>query len=146
MTTWESYKQTMKAPATLWSAARDNDVASLASLLASGASIDEGDHRGYSPLMLAAYGGNLEAFEFLLAAGADPNGADHAGNSILMGAAFKGHLGLVRRLLAAGADPGARNASGLDARAFALTFGRAEVVALLDAEREPARHSTQPTL
>ncbi len=133
MSTWETYKQTMVAPPTLASAARENDVATVAVLLARGADIEGRDARGYSPLMLAAYGGHAEVFDYLLDRGASPDGVDLAGNTILMGAAFKGHLAFVQRLLRDGADPHARNASGLDARAFALTFGRTEVVALLDA-------------
>ena len=82
--------------------------------------------------MMAAYAGNLEAFEYLLERGADPNGADLAGNTVLMGAAFKGHVPIVERLLAAGADETRKNGSGLDARAFAVAFGRSEVVAVLD--------------
>jgi ankyrin repeat protein len=133
MSSWETYKQTMIAPPTLWSAAKNNDEVELARLLDDGAAIDARDHRGYSPLMLATYAGNAEAFALLLARGADPNSADNAGNTILMGAAFKGHLDFVRRLLDAGADRARRNQAGLDARGFAEMFGRADVAALLDA-------------
>ena len=128
---WQHYKQTMVVPTSTWSAAKANDVRELASLLDSGADIDARDPRGYSPLMLAAYAGNSEAFGYLLERGADPNSADAAGNSVLMGAAFKGHLAMVQRLLAAGADPNSRNHAGLDARDFAKNFGRAEVLTLL---------------
>jgi ankyrin repeat protein len=121
----------MTVPASLWSAAKANDVRTLESLLDSGAPIDACDAHGYSPLMLAAYSGNTEAFEYLLSRGADPNSVDAAGNSVLMGAAFKGHLPMVKRLLAAGADASARNFAGLDARAFAENFGRGEISRLL---------------
>lgn len=131
-TAWETYKQTMIAPQTLWSAAKANDVALLSELLEEGGAIDDRDHRGYSPLMIAAYAGHLEACELLLARGADANTADLAGNSVLMGAAFKGWVELVEKLVAHGADRSVKNAAGLDARAFALTFGRTEVVALFD--------------
>jgi len=130
MSAWEQYKQTRVG--TLWSAARDNDVEGMRRLIDAGAPIDARDARGYSPLMLAAYAGNVEGFALLLGAGADVDSADLAGNSVLMGAAFKGHLGMVEALLDAGADAAARNQAGLDARAFALAFGRSEVVALLD--------------
>ena len=69
----------------------------------------------------------------LVAAGADPNSADFAGNSVLMGAAFKGHLELVDELLRIGASPDLRNASGLTALDFAVTFGRTEVAEVLRA-------------
>ena len=132
MSSWDDYKQTMIGPASLWAAARRNDLGELARLLTEGAAIDARDHRGYSPLMLAAYLGHTEAFDFLLRAGADANSVDLAGNSVLMGAAFKGHLPIVQLLLSAGADLTIRNQAGMDARAFATAFGRLEVITLLD--------------
>lgn len=132
MRTWESYKQTMAAPESLWAAAKDNDVAALDRLLAGGSAIDERDHKGHSPLMLAAYAGNREAFLYLLERGADPSSHDLAGNSILMGVAFKGNVDFARRLIAAGADVSARNFAGLDAKDFAAQFGRVAMVDLFN--------------
>jgi ankyrin repeat protein len=117
---------------TLWTAAQANDTGELDRLLDAGAAIDERDHRGYAPLMLAAYSGNLEALERLLARGADPDTVDLFGNTVLMGAAFKGHLRIVMRLIEAGAQLDRVNHGGLDARGFALTFGRNDVFAALD--------------
>lgn len=138
MASWEEYKTTMQRPANLWDAARSNDPAALGQLLDEGAALEARDARGYSALMLAAYGGNAEAFDYLLARGADPNSADLAGNTVLMGASFKGHLELVRKLLDRGADLLARNSAGMDAVGFANTFGRTEVEALLRARANPA--------
>ena len=132
MATWEEYARTMVAPASLGTAAKDNDIPLLAALVARGADINAKDARGYSALMLAAYEGNAEACAWLLAHGADPNTRDNAGNSVLMGAAFKGHTALVRALLAAGADASALNHSQLGAREIASMFGRAEIVKLLE--------------
>ena len=64
---------------------------------------------------------------------ADANSRDLAGNTVLMGAAFKGHVEMFRRLLAAGADAAAKNEGGMDARQFAVMFGRVEIVKELDA-------------
>lgn len=138
--------QTMAASSSLWAAAKANDVVQLARLLDEGGSIDERDHRGYSPLMLAGYAGNLEAVELLLARGADPNTTDLFGNTVLMGAAYKGFVGIVQRLLVAGADPEAINHGGLDARGFALTYERDDVFAVLDhhAQRVAAFHAVPP--
>ena len=130
---WDEYKKTMVEPATLWSAAKRNDLAELRQLLADGSDIDARDHRGYSALMLAAYHGHSEAFELLLERGANPNSADLAGNSVLLGAAFKGHADMVGRLLARGADVTAKNHAGMDAHGFALMFGRTEIAALFSA-------------
>jgi ankyrin repeat protein len=131
MTNWEQYRETMTRPATLGDAAKDNDVATLGRLLDAGAPIDEVDARGYSALMLAAYGGHAEACAYLIQRGADVNTRDHAGNTVLMGACFKGHLEIVRALLAAGADLQRKNGAGMDAAAFASMFGRADVLALI---------------
>lgn len=131
---WDSYKQTMLAPANLWSAAKANDTATLARLLDAGVDIDATDTRGHSPLMLAAYSGSVEAVELLLQRGADPDSCDAAGNSVLMGAAFKGQLGLVKQLIDAGANSHARNHAGLNAQNFAEQFGRTDVARFL-AER-----------
>jgi hypothetical protein len=122
----------MTAPPSLWSAAKENDVAAIEALLADGLDINGCDHRGYSPLMLAAYAGNVEAFDTLIERGAEPNGADLNGNTILMGAAFKGYALIVERLLAAGADRSVKNASGVDARTLAVTFGRTQIVDIFD--------------
>ena len=121
----------MAVPHTLWAAARAGNAAELGRLLDGGAAIDERDHRGYAPLMLAAYAGHLEAVDLLLVRGADPNTTDLAGNTVLMGAAFKGHVAIVQRLLGAGADPATTNHGGLDARGFALAFGRPDVFSVL---------------
>jgi ankyrin repeat protein len=136
---WARYQQTMAAPSNLWTAAKANDVAELTRLLDAGHPIDDRDHRGYSPLMLAAYAGHGEAFDLLLSRGADPNTADLAGNTVLMGAAFRGFLPIVAALLAAGADATAINHGGLDARGFARNFGRAEVLELLVQHAERTR-------
>ena len=143
---WARYQQTMATPSNLWTAAKANDTAELTRLLDAGHPIDDRDHRGYSPLMLAAYAGHGEAFAVLLARGADPNTADLAGNTVLMGAAFRGFLPIVAQLLAAGADATAKNHGGLDARGFAKNFGRGEVLELLVQHAERARHAlTSPT-
>jgi uncharacterized protein len=129
---WTHHKPTMTLSRSLWAAAKADDVVQLTRLLDDGCPINERDSRGYSALMLAAYSGNLAAVELLLARGADPNTMDLFGNTVLMGAAYKGFAKIAQRLLAAGADLDATNVGGLDARGFALTYGRTEVSALLE--------------
>ena len=121
-TAWKQYQHPLAVPNSLWEAAKANNSAELAHLLDAGWAIDERDHRGYSPLMLAGYAGHFDAVDLLLSRGADPNTKDLFGNTVLMGAAFKGHVAIVVRLLAAGADPATTNHGGLDARGFALTI------------------------
>ncbi len=140
----EGHKQTTITSPSLWTAAKANDVVQLARLLDEGGAINDRDQRGYSPLMLAGYTGNLEAVELLLARGADPNTVDLFGNTVLMGAAFKGFVKIVQRLLLAGADPEAMNYGGLDARGFALTYGRADVFAVLEQHAQRTGYAVTP--
>lgn len=130
--TVEAQKQTTAVAASLWTAARANDVVQLARLLDEGNPIDEPDDQGYAPLMIAGDAGNLEAVELLLSRGADPDTTDLFGNTVLMWAAYKGFIKVVLRLLAAGADPAATNNGGLDARGLALTYGGDDVFLILD--------------
>jgi len=136
-TAWTQSQHPIAPPHSLWAAAKANNPGELARLLDAGWPIDERDQRGYAPLMLAGYAGNLEALDLLLARGADPNTVDLFGNTVLMGAAFKGHVAIVVRLLAAGADLARTNHGGLDARGFALAFGRADVFVVLQHHARP---------
>jgi uncharacterized protein len=133
---WTQHKPTLGVPRSLWAAAKANDVAQLMRLLDEGCPIDERDYRGYSALMLAGYCGNLDAVQLLLSRGADPNTSDLFGNTVLMGAAYKGVARVVELLLASGADLAATNYGGLDARGFALTYERTEVLAVMEQHAE----------
>jgi uncharacterized protein len=133
---WTQHKPALTMSRSLWAAAKADDVVQLARLLDDGCPIDERDTRGYSALMLAAYCGNLAAVELLLARGADPNTTDLFGNTVLMGAAYKGFAKIAQRLLSAGADLDATNVGGLDARGFALTYERPEVLTVLEQHAE----------
>jgi len=66
----------------------------------------------------------------------DTRTRDLFGNTVLMGAAYKGNATVVQRLLTAGADLAATNYGGLDARGFALTYERAEVLAVMEQHAE----------
>jgi len=132
MRSWDDYKKTMATEMTLWQAAKENDLKQITALVVQGAKINAKDHRGYSPLMLAVYSGQMEATRLLLSMGADPNSFDCGGNSVLMGASFKGQIEIVEILVESGADPQMTNASGMRAIDFAVTFGRREVEKFLE--------------
>ncbi len=61
MSAWEQYRKTIAKPQTLWSVAKENEISVLLHLLGDGTNVNVRDHRGYSPLMLAAYAGNSDA-------------------------------------------------------------------------------------
>ena len=67
------------------------------------------DPQGRTPLMQAAYAGDVTTVKALLARGVDVNAHDYrGGKTALMYAAFKGHVEIVQTLLAAGAEVNAK--------------------------------------
>lgn len=129
MRTWNQYKETMRTDTDIFEWARSGDVQRL--MAADIGDLDLKNEKGYSPLMLAAYHGHLQACLILISRGAEVNSLDSAGNSILMGVAFKGHLEIVTMLVKHGADVSYRNPKGQSALEFAQLFGRSEVVKFL---------------
>ncbi|MBI2688414.1 MAG: ankyrin repeat domain-containing protein [Acidobacteria bacterium] len=93
--------------------------------------VNTADSRGYTPLILAAYHGDLENVKMLLAAGADVHARDKSGRTALMGAAFKGHVEIARLLLARGARVDDADGIGATPLMFAALTGRGEMVDLL---------------
>ncbi|WP_369750915.1 ankyrin repeat domain-containing protein [Pontibacter sp. BAB1700] len=83
-------------------AARAGDVAVIREHLQSKADVNAADQRGFTPLIIAVYGGHHEAVEVLLEAGANVNQQDASGNTALMGTAFKGYSALAELLISKG--------------------------------------------
>lgn len=131
MRTWDDYKQTMPVESTLFEHARNGDLGFFETASLSKEELNQQNHKGYSPLMLAAYNGHTDLVKYLLSAGADPNSSDLTGNTVLMGASFKGELEIVRLLVTHGADIHALNPNAQSALHFAQMFGRTDVVKFL---------------
>ena len=85
------------------------------------------DGRGFPPLVMASYSGNLDVAKYLIEAGVDINAIDAAGNTALMGVCFKGYLDIVKLLLKKGAEVNIRNWQGASALIYAVTFGKNEI-------------------
>lgn len=137
MRSYHEYLKTKQDEAALLQAARAGDLGGIARELLSGANVEEKNHRGYSPLMLAVYNGHYDAALLLIEAGADVNSSDKGGNSVLMGASFKGYTDLVRLLLRSGAQISSSNYAHQTALDFAKTFGRKEIIPLLEKHARP---------
>ena len=97
----------------IWSAARNGDLAVVERHLRDGADVDGMDPAyGLTPLVWAALAGRVEAVDWLLENGAAVNGCARDGGTPLHAAAFLGRVEVARLLLQHGADPGAQNNNG----------------------------------
>jgi uncharacterized protein len=141
MSSWKDYKETFNLSEDIFALARSGNVQRLQEFLEilPGLDINQKNHRGYSPLMIAVYNSNQEVSELLLERGADPNSSDLSGNTILMGAAFKGNVEMVGLLLKQGANKNAENQTGFTAEQWASAFGRMDVVSILKPDANYSR-------
>lgn len=89
------------------------------------------NERGSTPLILAAYLGDLESTRAIVEAGADLEATDRSGTA-LMGASFKGHTEIVDYLLSRGASGKATNEAGATALDYARMGNHRAVVELLE--------------
>lgn len=116
----------------LFEAAKLGRVEMIEPLIKTGADINGYDERGFTPLILAAYNGQLATVEALIARGADACRPDrNQGNTAQMGVAFKGDDAIAARLLKAGCDVNARNKAGQTALMMASLFNRTQQVDML---------------
>ncbi len=121
MRTWEDSKRSLFVEDPIFEFAKNGNVAGIKKTV-NVVNLDTKDKKGYSPLMLAAYHGHLEAVKLLISLTADIHSRDKNGNSILMAATFNGHVQVVLYLLENGADPDAANYNNQTALVFARTF------------------------
>lgn len=134
MGSWDEYKKTYRTDTDIFDCARTRDFKQLVNILSQNPNIDldEKNHRGYSALMLAVYNGEKDCCEALLRYGADVNSTDLTGNTVLMASAFKGDIETIKLLLEFGANATQQNQTKMNARDWALMFGRTEIVSHFD--------------
>jgi ankyrin repeat protein len=128
----------------VFDAVNDDDVKSLRSALAAGASVDERDRMRRTPLMYAAMEGKGAMTRALIAAGADVNAQDVAGLSALHFAAQEYRAAIVKSLLKRGASVDLRNEFGntpLSTAVFYSRGGGTVIRALLAAGANPNRRN-----
>ena len=116
-------------------AARTGDLATVQSLLRSGAKADAENRYGVTPLSLAVEAGDLNVVSALIAAGANVSHALPEGETILMTAARTGNVEVLRALLKRDARVEARDGFyGETALIWATAADHADAVrTLLDA-------------
>jgi len=94
------------------------------------------DARGFTPLIMACYLGQLQIVEYLLDQGVNINAKDSAGNTALMGICFKGNLEIASLLLYKGADVNIKNKDEVDALTYATKYGHDAIVSLLQSSMD----------
>lgn len=123
-----------QADASLADAIAQGDKRSVQALLQAGASVNEAQNDGSTPLLWAVYQVDEELVTELLRREADPNRANVFGASPLSEAARLANLPMVERLLAAGADPNIANDDGQTPLMLAAYNGSLDVVKALVAK------------
>ena len=119
-------------PSQLFGAIRDQDAATVRTIAkANPVLLQVRNERGSTPLILAAYLGDLGSTQAIVEAGADLEATDRSGTA-LMGASFKGHAEIVGYLLAQGASHQATNEAGATALDYARMGNHQAVIDLLE--------------
>ncbi|KAA0176128.1 hypothetical protein FNF27_02517 [Cafeteria roenbergensis] len=113
------------SPRLVREAAERGDAAALQVQLAAGAAADVADKSGYTPLIVAAWGGHTA----VNGAEVEAKGAD--GSTALLEAASNGHADVANVLLGSGASLAARDSNGNTALSLAAYGGHTSTVNLL---------------
>jgi ankyrin repeat protein len=114
----------------IYQAARANDTVFITYYIKEGRALNEANERGFTPLILAVYNGNMEVVKLFIHSKANPDAQDKSGNTALMGAIFKGYDEIALYLIE-NSDINVRNFNNATALTFAATFGRASIVEAL---------------
>jgi len=136
-----SPEEQKKLNAALLNAAEEGDLQKVNDLLDKGAHVNVRGENGTTPLMWAAWNGNIEMAMLLVKRGADVNArtelgaADAHGETVLMIASFQGHVEMVELLISKGVRVNDVDGKGRTARMFGAVNGHESVVRILK-ERE----------
>lgn len=86
---------------------------------------------GRTPLMLAAFRGDVSTVKSLLQAGVDVDDRDKDGDTALMFAAYRGHTEIVSLLLDYGANIYARARNGWTAKKAAESANKSHIIEMI---------------
>ena len=123
----------------LHDAAGKGDLATVETLLAEGAKIDERGTNGETPLILAVLAGNDAVAELLIEKGAGVMATNQGGFTPLHAAAYSGDIGIAELLLEHGADVNAKSELLVTPLHAAAEEDHADMVKLLIARGALAR-------
>lgn len=116
-------------------AIEDGDLDAVRALIEEGAAVDtpiDYDEHSITPLVKAAWDGDLPIVQYLLSKGANVNfRATDTKETALMNAVTRGHTEIIKALLAAKADVSLRNAFDFNAFTSAVAAGNQEIAGLL---------------
>lgn len=118
--------------AALIKAVQEGEPDKIRLLVAQGANVNAESKDKFTPLMMAALGGDAEMVGALFCCGAALNGSDGLkGWTPLMIATIEGHAAVVSALIEQGAEVDARNSRGWTSMRFAVSMDETEVLRLL---------------
>lgn len=109
----------------------DNNQNAIQVFLSCGFDLEVRDDRNWTPLMVAAFNGNLESALLLIKAGARISTQDKNGYTTLHWAAYNGHIDMVKMLVDKGAEPNMPSQYGWTALMQAAARGHLLVCAYL---------------
>ncbi|MBI5889137.1 MAG: ankyrin repeat domain-containing protein [Nitrosomonadales bacterium] len=101
----------------------DNNQNAVQVFLSCGVDLEVRDDRNWTPLMVAAFNGNLEFTQLLLKCGARLSTRDKNGYTPLHWAAYNGHVDVLKFLIEKGAEPDIPSQYGWTALMQAATRG-----------------------
>ncbi|BCK87863.1 hypothetical protein MIZ01_1660 [Sideroxyarcus emersonii] len=101
----------------------DNNQNAVQIFLSCGVDLEVRDDRNWTPLMVAAFNGNLAFAELLIKCGARVSTQDKNGYTPLHWAAYNGHTEVLKMLIEKGAEPDAPSQFGWTALMQAATRG-----------------------
>ena len=111
------------SPNGLLKSVEDNNQNAIQVFLSCGVDLEVRDERNWTPLMVAAFNGNLPFAQLLIQCGARVTTRDKNGYTPLHWAAYNGHVDVVKLLIEKGAEPNNPSQFGWTALMQAATRG-----------------------
>ncbi len=115
----------------VFTAVRNNQVASVVAHVQNGGDINQTDEHGFTALMYATRLQDLTIFDYLIENGANVNQKNEVGATAMFIAVKNGNIHVVARLISAGADLTIKNNMGYTAYDAAQMYNKPMIASLL---------------